>query len=91
MASTHIKVNGTGTRHNQQLRAFIDRLQDVVDDAARLKAIYDQAASGEDYASLALVLDVTQTEAEALYALVGSVNTELSGATFIPQLLSRAG
>ena len=26
MASAHIKINGTGTRHNAQLREFVDTL-----------------------------------------------------------------
>lgn len=91
MASTHIKINGTGSRHNLQLREFVDKLQRLVDDAARLKAVFDQAAAGQDYSSLGVLLDVTETDAEAIYNLFGSTNGELQNATFIPQLLSRLG
>lgn len=91
MTSAHLSINGTGSRHNQQLRAFIDSLQKVVDDSARLKAIFDQAAAGADWAALADLLDLGSVEdAEAVYNLFGSANAELHG-SFIPQLLSRAG
>lgn len=92
MTSAHIKINGTGSRHNRQLREFVDRLQEIINDAARLKAVFDQAALGEDWAALAVLLDMESgAEAETLYNLFGSANGELQGATFIPQLLSRAG
>lgn len=90
MTSAHINVNGTGSRHNRQLREFIDRLQQTVDEAARLKAVLDQAALGEDWEALAALLDMDTTNAQAVYNLIGSTNTELHG-TFTLQLLSRAG
>ncbi len=91
MTSMHIKINGTGSRHNAQARQFIDDLQKVVDDAARLKAVYDQAAMGQDWEGLGALLDMEPGDAEDFYNLFGSANGELQGASFIPQLLSRAG
>ncbi len=90
MASAHIEVNGTQTRHNGQLRAHIDAIQRVVDESDRLKAMMDQAAAGQDWASLATLLGVPAADAEALYNLIGSSNGELHG-PFTAQLLSRAG
>lgn len=91
MASAHIAINGTGSRHNKQVREFIDDLVDVRNRAIQLKAVLDQAALGGDWAALAVVLDVADVEdAEAVYNLLGSVVTELNGA-FIAQLTGRAG
>lgn len=91
MASAHILINGTGSRHNAQMRRFVDSLQAVVDDAERLKATFDQAALGGDWTSLAALLDIADTgDAETVYNLLGSVVTELNG-TFIAQMLGRLG
>lgn len=90
MASAHIKINGTGSMHNVQLRHFVDSLQDVVEDSSRLKAVFDQAALGEDWDALGLLLDVTPTDAQTIYNLLGSVVTELHD-TFITQMLGRLG
>lgn len=90
MASAHIKVNGTGTRHNQELRRFVDGLRAAQNDARRLKEIFDQAALGGDWQALGLLLDVTAGEAETIYNLLGSVKTELDGA-FITQMVGRLG
>lgn len=91
MASAHIDINGTATRHNAQLRGFIDRLQGIVADAARLKAVFDQAALGNDWEALGDLLGVSATEAETIYNLFGSAKADLDGDTFVAQLLSRAG
>lgn len=90
MASAHIKINGTGTRHNQELRRFVDGLRATQNDARRLKDIFDQAALGQDWEALGLLLDVTPAEAETIYNLMGSVKVELDGA-FISQALGRLG
>ncbi len=90
MASAHIKVNGTGTRHNQELRRFVDGLRAAQNDARRLKEIFDQAALGGDWEALGLLLDVTPVEAEVIYNLLGSVKTEMDGA-FITQMVGRLG
>ncbi|CUS04247.2 protein of unknown function [Candidatus Promineifilum breve] len=90
MASAHIRINGTGTRHNQELRRFVDNLRSVRNDAQRLKDVFDQAALGGDWPALALLLDVTETEAETIYNLLGSVKGELE-ASFISQMLGRLG
>lgn len=82
MASAYIRINGTGTRHNQEVRRFVDNLRAVRNDAQRLKDVFDQAALGGDWPALALLLDVTETEAETVYNLLGSVKGELE-ASFI--------
>lgn len=90
MASAHIKINDTGSRHNMELRQFVDALQDVVEDSSRLKAVFDQAALGGDWVALGALLDVTAADAETIYNLLGSVVAELH-ATFITQTLGRLG
>lgn len=90
MASAHIKINGTGTPHNAQLRQFVDALRAVQQDCERLKEVFDQAALGSDWPALALLLDVNETDAQTIYNLMGSVETELQ-ASFITQILGRLG
>ena len=88
MASAHIQINGTGSRHNQKLRQFVDELIAVKNEAGNLKAAFDQAALGGDWAAL---LDIAgEDDAEAVYNLLGSVVTELNAA-FITQMTSRLG
>lgn len=89
MASAHITV-GINTLHAVQLRKFIDNLQEVQQDAARLKAIFDQAALGGDWDALGTLINVSPANAETIYNLLGSVKTELE-ATFITQTLGRLG
>ncbi len=91
MASAHIEINGTGSRHNVQLRRLVDDLVAVRAGAEQLKAVFDQTALGGDWAALAGLLDIlSETEAEAIYNLVGSVVGELNG-PFIGQLTGRVG
>ena len=91
MASAHIQINGTGSRHNQKLRRFVDELIAVRNEAGNLKATFDQAALGGDWAALATLLDIAgEDDAEAVYNLLGSVVTELNAA-FITQMTSRLG
>ncbi len=81
MASAHIQINGTGSRHNQKLRRFVDELIAVRNEAGNLKATFDQAT----------LLDIAgEGDAEAVYNLLGSVVTELNAA-FITQMTSRLG
>ena len=88
MASAHIQINGTGSRHKQKLRQFVDELIAVKNEATNLKATFDQAALGGDWATL---LDIAgEGDAEAVYNLLGSVVTELNAA-FITQMTSRLG
>ena len=88
MASAHIQINGTGSRHKQKLRQFVDELIAVKNEATNLKATFDQAALGGDWAAL---LDIAgEDDAEAVYNLLGSVVTELNAA-FITQMTSRLG
>ena len=90
MASAHIKINGTGTTHNRQLRQFVDNLKATQQDAGRLKEVFDQAALGQDWEALGRLLDVDAAQAETIYNLLGSVVTELN-ASFITQTTSRLG
>jgi hypothetical protein len=87
MASAYIDI-GTSTRQSSETRAAIDSLQSVVDRFDQLKALFDQAALGGDWASLAALLGVSAANAEAIYNLFGSATTELHG-TFTSQLLAR--
>lgn len=91
MASAHILINGTGSRHNRQLREFVDDLVAVRNNAIQLKAVFDQAAMGSDWESLATLLDIASTEdATTIYNILGSVVGELNG-SFIAQLTGRLG
>ena len=95
MSSTHIEITGTPTRLNGQLRAFVEQLQRTQDAARRMKATYDQAASGGDYEALRDALGLEQdaggtADATAIYNLIGSVNNELNETNII-QLLGRLG
>ena len=92
MASAHIELAGNETRLAGQFRSFVDRPQDVVQDAAQHKAVMDQAASGADWAGLRAAYGfASDANAEAAYNLLGSVNATLAGDAFIAQLLSRMG
>ena len=91
MASAHIQINGTGSRHNQKLRQFVDELIAVKNEAGNLKAAFDQAALGGDWAAMSSsVASAGEGDAEAVYNLLGSVVTELNAA-FITQMTSRLG
>lgn len=92
MASAHIELTGNETRLAGQFRGFVDRLQDVKEDAARHKAIMDQAALGADWAGLRAAYGfASDADAEASYNLLGSVNAALASDAFLAQLLSRLG
>lgn len=91
MASAHIQINGTGSRHNVQLRKFVDGLIEARATAGHLKEAFDQAALDEDWPALAALLDIGDADdAETIYNLLGSVVTELS-APFITQMAGRLG
>lgn len=100
MASAHIEIVGSVSRHNRELRNFLDQLQVVVDKVDEIKATYDQLALGADWPALAAALshatdaayphNVDATDAETIYNLIGSVQTELS-ATNITSILGRLG
>lgn len=90
MATAHIEVVATASRLGSDIRQLIAQLQRVVDDCDKCKAISDQVALGGDWAALATKLGTTAQDAEAVYNLLGSVNTELHGA-FVTQLLGRCG
>lgn len=90
MASSYIDISGSATTHSGELLSFIRQLRQLAEQAAELKGRYDQMAMGADWAALATYLNLSQADAEAIYNLLGSVNTELH-ATFITQLTARAG
>lgn len=90
MASAHIEITSTASRLGSDVRGLISDLQRVVDACDKIKAISDQVALGGDWEALAAKLGTSVTEAESVYNLLGSVNTELHGA-FITQILSRLG
>lgn len=92
MASAHIELTGNETRLASQFRGFVDRLRDDIEQAAKLKAIADQAAAGSDWTGLRAAFGFSSdADAEAAYNLLGSVTTTLSTDGFIAQLTSRLG
>lgn len=92
MASAHIELVGNETRLAGQFRSFVDRLQQVVEDATKLKSIADQAAAGPDWPGMRAAFGFSSDgDAEAAYNLLGSVKTTLSTDAFIAQMLSRIG
>lgn len=92
MASAHIELTGNETRLAGQFRSWIDQLRNVVEDAAKHKAVMDQAASGADWPGLRAAYGFgSDADAEAAYNMLGSVNTTLSTDAFVAQLLSRMG
>ena len=90
MASSYIDISGTASTHSGELLSFIRQLRQLAEQATEFKNRYDQMAMGGDWTTLGEKLVLSPTDAEAIYNLIGSVNTELH-ATFITQLTARAG
>lgn len=90
MASAFIDINGNASRTAGKFRYFIDKLNQTRNDYGDLKDVLSQVSLGNDWASLAAVLGVSEAEAEAVYALFASMDTEINGA-FISQICSRCG
>lgn len=90
MASTHIEVSSVTSRYSSEFRSLVDRLRDIQELSQKLKEIGDQIAFGSDFTTLGTYLGVSAGDAETIYNILGSANTELHG-TFITQLLSRLG
>lgn len=90
MASTHIEIPSTASRLSVDLRSAIDRLVQLQADWQDAKDVMDQVAMAGDWAALALKLGVTDVEAQAVYNLFGSANTEIR-ATFLTQIAGRLG
>ena len=88
--NSHIEITGTASRYAARMRSLVDQMRTVQELSQQQKDIGDQIAMGGDWAALATELGVTAAEAEAVYNLLGSANTELHG-TFIGQMLSRLG
>lgn len=90
MASAHIEIRGGDSRLSSSVRSAVDRLRDVQEQFQAVTDIMGQVALGGDYAALATKLNVTAAEAETVYALFGSANTEIRTA-FLLQIVSRLG
>jgi len=90
MASQHIEIPSTASRLSADVRSAIDRLEALQDDFANIKAIMDQVAYGSDWATLGTYLGISEADAETVYNIWGSANTELA-ATFLSQLQARLG
>lgn len=90
MSSAHIEIRGGDSRLSSSVRSAIDQLRDVQERFQMVKDICDQVALGGDYDALAAKLNVTAAEAQAVYNLWGSANTEIR-ATFLAQLVARLG
>jgi hypothetical protein len=98
MASARIEVSGTATPLNGALRTLVNTLWQARHRAKELKEIMDQSALGGDYEGLGLALGISAADAQAVYALVGSVRDELEGSAaapdagvFLRQLCARCG
>lgn len=91
MASTHILISGSATPHNAQLRQHIDSLQRLVTENARLKAVFDQASTGSDWAGLGTLLGISAGDAETVYNLFVGMKQDMDNDLAIPQYLSRLG
>ena len=93
MSSQHIEISPSATRHSGKLRYAIEQLRQVQEAFAEVKSIGDQAAFGGAFADFGTLFGVENPAAngEAVYNLVGSVNTTLQSDAFIAQLLSRCG
>ena len=91
MASAHIEISGSASRLNAQTRGALNQMQQVKEDIARLKGVFDQIALGGDWNALGAALGLTAVDVETVYNLWGSMNTELASATFLTQPLQRLG
>ena len=90
MPSAHIEITGTASRLASDVRSAVDQLETLQNRFSDIKAIMDQVALGGDWAALATKLGVSETDAEAVYNLWGSANTEINAA-FLTQLQGRLG
>ena len=90
MASAHIEITGTASRLSADVRGAIDQMEALQDKFGNIKAILDQVALGGDWDALATKLGVSAADAEAVYNLWGSANTEINAA-FLTQLQARLG
>jgi hypothetical protein len=88
--TSHILITGSATQHQGQLRGNIDALQRWFDDAQRLKAVMDKAASGEDWEALGTLLGLKADQAQYVYNLLSAVVAEVNK-TAIIQYLAELG
>lgn len=90
MATAHIEIPSTASRLSSGVRSAIDRLETLQDDFANIKAVMDQVAMGGDWAALATYLGISAADAEIVYNLWGSGESEIR-ATFLSQIQARLG
>jgi hypothetical protein len=90
MASAHIEVTGTASRTASKFRYFVDKLNQLRNEYGDLKDVLDQIALDNDWTSLAASLGVSESDAQSVYNVFGSMGSEINGA-FISQLVSRCG
>lgn len=91
MSSAHIHIAPGASSQASELLQFVNELQRTQDRGRKLKSVFDQIAMSGDWDALAAKLGCTPTEAEAVYNLLGSVNTTLTTGAFVGQILSRLG
>lgn len=90
MANQHIVIVPGASPLSQRTLTLIETVFNMVDQSRRVKAVYDQVASGGDFAALAEKLGTTTAEAEQVYNLVTSFNTALNNAV-VTNLAHRLG
>ena len=92
--STHIEIVSSASRYGASMRSLIAQMRAAQELAQECKDIGDQLAFGGDFTTLAAYLGLSgptaEADAESVYNLLGSANTELHG-TFVTQMLSRLG
>ena len=93
--STHIEINASSSRYASSMRSLVSQLRSAQNLSQECKDVGDQLAFGGDWVALAAYLGLSgptaEADAEAVYNLLGSVNTTLSTDAFIAQFLSRLG
>lgn len=83
MASAHILILRNGNKpHTTEILALVGAMRDAKQRAERMKAVFDQIALGDDWASLATALDITSTQAETVYNLLSSLQDDVNTADY---------
>jgi len=90
MASQHIEIQGNETRLAGDMRRFIDSLQRVMDDHARLLAVLNAAYNGNDANGLAVALGLASDKAVLVRTYLAAIEDEIN-ATQLQQFVSYLG
>lgn len=77
MSSQHIEITGTASRLASDTRQFVDGLRKTQELGLKLQDIYQQVASGADWAALAEKLGTSPANAEIAYNLIIAVQDDL--------------